>query len=536
LAFVVACGSNGDEMRRQLSELQARNQTDSLMTDDSLALTLCDYFDSHGTQNERLEAHYLLARTWTDLGQAPRALDEYQHAASLADTTNLDSLGHHWLCRIYGQMGELLYRHQLPRKALEAYKKAYSHAQQAKEAIVSVISHEQQGKCYYDLNDEDSAAIIIQKTIDMYLALGDTMRANTAKGPLSYLLIKNKEYKIGKEYLDDYEYRSLLSLQPSNLSEDWKLLYFYKGYYHQNIGNADSALYYYYKELQVSDQPNNKGLAYKGLYQLYNNLNYVDSVAKYAILYAEVTNRVYEHSSYSTMINSQQLYDFNYYKNVAQQKTIEANHAKQTIVIVVFSSLFLIFVIVYFFHYQNNKRKLIRQRINTKYATDMILYTKLKSKLEQSGDLSQTERQKLQEEFSLIKENLQDEQIDSLNPDQWDVPDVLLESPIVTMFHKTAAQGKPVTGSSWTAIRQECRRYQPLFMEFIDSIDNSNYKTDFIDIQICILTKMRFSISEIQVLLQLSSSNFSKRRSRLYKKLKGKDGSSSDFDKYILSL
>ena len=34
LAFVVACDSNGDEMRRQLSELQARNQADSLMTND----------------------------------------------------------------------------------------------------------------------------------------------------------------------------------------------------------------------------------------------------------------------------------------------------------------------------------------------------------------------------------------------------------------------------------------------------------------------------------------------------------------------
>ena len=379
LASVVAC-SNGDEMRRQLSELQARNQADSLMTNDSLALTLCEYFDSYGTPNEQMLAHYLLGRTYADMGEAPRALDEYQHAASLADTTNLDSLGHHWLCRIYGQMGELLYRHQLPRNASEAYKKAYSHAQQAKEAIVSVISYEQQGKCYYDLNDEDSAAIIIQNTIDMYLALGDTLRANTAKGPISYLLIKNKNYQKGKEFLDDYEYRSLLSLQPSNLPEDWKLLYFYKGFYHQNIGNADSAQYYYYKELQVSDQPNNKGLAYKGLYQLFNDLNYVDSVAKYAILYAEMTNCVYEQSSYSTLINSQQLYDFNYYKNVAQQKTIEANHAKQTIVIIFFSSLFLIFVIVYFFHYQNNRRKMIRQRINTKYATDMILYTKIKSK------------------------------------------------------------------------------------------------------------------------------------------------------------
>jgi hypothetical protein len=51
LQLLVSCGRGG-EMRSRLAALQAANQADSLLTDDSLALALCDYFDSHGTANE----------------------------------------------------------------------------------------------------------------------------------------------------------------------------------------------------------------------------------------------------------------------------------------------------------------------------------------------------------------------------------------------------------------------------------------------------------------------------------------------------
>lgn len=75
LLLATACTS-GSRMRQQLADLQARNAADSLLTNDSLAHALCDYFDSHGTPNERMLAHYLMGRTYADLEQSPQALDE----------------------------------------------------------------------------------------------------------------------------------------------------------------------------------------------------------------------------------------------------------------------------------------------------------------------------------------------------------------------------------------------------------------------------------------------------------------------------
>ena len=61
-------------MQRELAALQAMNQADSLLTNDSLAQALADWFDRHGTPNEQMEAHYLLGRTHADRGEAPAAL------------------------------------------------------------------------------------------------------------------------------------------------------------------------------------------------------------------------------------------------------------------------------------------------------------------------------------------------------------------------------------------------------------------------------------------------------------------------------
>ena len=70
LLFLLCFASLGCEdhqqMLTQLEELERQNLADSLMTNDTLAIALSDYFDSHGTPNERMLAHYLLGRTYAD--------------------------------------------------------------------------------------------------------------------------------------------------------------------------------------------------------------------------------------------------------------------------------------------------------------------------------------------------------------------------------------------------------------------------------------------------------------------------------------
>ena len=75
--------------RWQLLRLMAQNKCDTVFRSDSLQLILTDYYDNHGTPNERMLAHYLLGRAYADMGDAPKALKCYQEAAECADTTSL---------------------------------------------------------------------------------------------------------------------------------------------------------------------------------------------------------------------------------------------------------------------------------------------------------------------------------------------------------------------------------------------------------------------------------------------------------------
>jgi hypothetical protein len=64
------CGCTGggkyEEMRQRLQALNAMNRADSVLTatERDEAQALADYFDSHGTPNDQLLAHYLLGRCY----------------------------------------------------------------------------------------------------------------------------------------------------------------------------------------------------------------------------------------------------------------------------------------------------------------------------------------------------------------------------------------------------------------------------------------------------------------------------------------
>ena len=485
LAVVVACGSDGTYMRQQLAELQDKNLADSVLGDTTLAETLASYFDDHGTQNERLEAHYLLARTWTDVGDAPRALDEFQKAAALADTTSLDSLGGHWLSRIYGQMGELLFQHQLPRNALMAYQKAYQYARDINETLISACYYEQQGKCYYDLNLEDSVSLIVQKVIDMYLACGDTLRANTIKGPMSYMLVQKGELAKAKDYLNSYEYHSSINEQALQRSDDLKLFYIYKAFLYQGLAQCDSALHYYYKSLSSTEKLNNRILTYRGLYQTYSLLDERDSVSKYSILYGDACNESNKQDISISLLSMQHLYDYNHFKSLAQDKEIEAEQAKRTMLYIVFLCLMAgAFAFRQYKNSQNEKRRLAgRIQLLRGYAVNKNLY---------DSPVANHFRQ-------LLKAN---------------------------PYHQPDAK-------DWKELTALIETEIPGFRK---ALSNETYTPSDIEYDVCMLIKIQIPLSDIARLKHCVPSYITQIRKNVYKNLFSKKGSANELDEYIMQL
>ena len=528
LLLLLAACTGSEKMRRDLDALQEKNLSDSLLTDSTLALTLADYFDSHGTQAERLEAHYLLARTWTDLGQAPRALDAFHTAAEQADTTRLDSLSCHWLSRIYGQMADLLIVNKLPYNAIRSIDAASVYAQQANEQAVANMIYSHKGRCYFEMGLLDSVVAVEINTSQRFLKCGDTLFANVSMGPLSYCYVKKNMLAEARKCLHLYEYHSVYNALSS--SDKWKLLSYYKGLYHQHAGNSDSALYYFYKQLDDSKHPNNIGLAYQGLYQIYHHKNQTDSAEKYAVLNAELSDSIFRENTTSALLSMQHLYDYTCFKQLADKKTMEAEKAKDNATFLFILVLLLIMIVLLGYRYQRNRIKLTRQRMNAKYVTDILTYSKLKAEMETISQSNIEQRKNMEMELNRLKDCLVQQQSVHLTSEQWKKTEELFEMPILSIFHTAASQGRMVSDEAWNELRKVFNTMMPNYLELLSQ---GCWEPNYVETQLIILTKFRFLISEIGVLLNLSPSALAQKRKRLYKKMTGKDGSSSDFDKYV---
>lgn len=531
---VWACNDH-QQMLSQLEELERQNLADSLMTNDSLALSLCDYFDSHGTPNERMRAHYMLARTYTDREEAPQALEEFMKSIESADTTAADC-DFSKLSRVCGQMAQLLFENNLPRNAISVFKDAYHYSSKAGEGAIAVEYYAQQARCYYDLNLPDSSFLIENNAIRMFQEYGDTLSANTEKGPVSYFLAKKGNFSQAKAYIDSYEFHSHLNKQTIEQNENWKLLYYYKGVYYLGIAECDSALYYHYKTLYTSKSPNNLALACKGLYETYAMLHKNDSVAKYALLYASNIKKETNTSSTAALLSIQHLYNYHSYKSAAESKAIEVMRSKQRNVILLLFLLIALTVSAYVFYRLRKYIRLVKQRIRAKYASDIHEYSVVKDALrEAKGKNAFHEHLAIRAQSNLedFKKDIENTQNKYSEEDCWGLSDVLQNSTIVKHLRDKAANGEKPTDQELVEFRNKVSLFLPetlttLFMKKKDISTKEKY--------ICLFVFARFSPKEICILMGTKSANLSNTRKRLNGKLFGSNGSAKEFDEKILSF
>ena len=125
LCLAILSLTSCDGGARRASMLAVLDEADSLnrnfipMTNDSALQEAVAFFDSHGTANERMRAHYLLGCTYRDLNEELKALDAFHNAASAADTAASDC-DYHTLSRVHAQMAGLFEQQYLPYQMLEA--------------------------------------------------------------------------------------------------------------------------------------------------------------------------------------------------------------------------------------------------------------------------------------------------------------------------------------------------------------------------------------------------------------------------------
>src|SRR5574344_1776948 len=143
-------------MRYELLHAATQNKAYISFTSDSVMKEVVDYYDSHGTANEQLLAHYVLGSVYRDLNDASMALQCYHDAVDKADTTSTDC-DYSLLGIVHSQIAVLFLLQESPKLALSEMDKAIRYAWLAHEPYLAISCYEQKSCIYYELNMLDSA-------------------------------------------------------------------------------------------------------------------------------------------------------------------------------------------------------------------------------------------------------------------------------------------------------------------------------------------------------------------------------------------
>ena len=524
--------SQRDAMRLELLRAKAMNRADSLFTTDSLMLRVAEYYQRHGSRNDRMLSLYLLGCTYRDMGAAPRAIETWQQAVAEADTTAGDC-DLSTLMRIHSQMNVLYTRQRLPGYAQQELEKAEALCWKMKDTLNGLIFEEK--KCGILFNYRKYEECIQASNALSQYCFRHGYRDNGAIFCVfcvkSYLALE--DYAKAKEYLDIYGSYCLALTDHRKIDGGLAPYYIYKGRYYLGIGNLDSAEYCFRKAMPEMMALDNDVAVYKGLQNVYNARHQADSVLKYSALYGQAKERSYASDIAQATINTKSLYDYSVEQRIAKEEREKAEKRKYMLINTCWIIALVIGVIL--FRYQRKKKKIkeLREELSEKNEALTLAenrFQELKSQdISNSPEIKDKERTiiQLKRDITYLKLSLS-----RMNGEKTE--ESLENSKIIRRFMRSASDAKepPISSEDWESLSRLIDEYYPTFRLLI--VEKHNLP--FLHERLCMLTLAGLNPTQISNLLEMSQSYSSTVRKRLYKKIFNADGKPSDFDNKIRSM
>ena len=533
LLLLLAACTDGQRMRRQLAELQARNEADSLLTDDSLALALTDYFDRHGTANEQMLAHYLLGRTYADMGEAPAALDAFHQAAECADTTSGDC-DYSLLTKIHLQTADLFYHQALYYSQLDELTKAHHCAMIAADTILAIHSLGSRSYAFCEMNQPDSAIAVRLAAAEAYMHLGYTDYAAMYYGALVSSMTDSKHFDLSRKYQILYETYSGLFDQHGDIKEGSEIYYYVKGQYYLQTGQLDSAEYFFRKEKATGNDLNNQLSASKGLMQLYKKRYNPDSLARYAEIYCTLNDSLMKGFETDHLQRQQQLYNYERSQTVATQKSKEAAEAKSVIWLCLIVIIILLFAIyVHVSHVRKRREKEYRH-----YQHNLELLEQYKTDVENLEAEKNSQLTQVIAEAKMTIANLTEQirqyESKATNARSKQTDAQLKGTDIYHRFkHLETHVSESPQNEDWEQLEIA---FDTIFPSFRGALNTSHLILTDKEYRLCMLVRLNFPSSVIANFINTSKSNVSMLRSRLLLKLYGVEGTAREFDERIRAI
>lgn len=383
-------------MQYLLHRTNAKNKTNVIFTTDSLAKELVSYFDSHGTANERLLAHYLLGMAYSDIGEAPKAINSFQDAIDAADTT-LTEFNFHQLSCVYSQMATIFHKQLLLSNEINARKKASQYAFRAGQTKWGIYNQAISSGAYILMNMKDSAEIVLRSALAKYRNNGYAQAALRHSRTLIHLLVEQPDkLPEAKALMEQFEAESDMFDEYGELPPLQRHYYEYRGKYYEGINQLDSAEYFYRKIYRHGMSFVSLDPMYRGLLSVYKKRHQSDSIAKYAQLYCQANDSSIALKDRSIIAQMAATYSYNRLQKEVYKSEIKAYW--RFVGLIIAMVLILLFIVVSFLIWRYYKRKI--KVIKTEYVESSEKYKMNLRKLEVLSDAHNKVIETIQQELN----------------------------------------------------------------------------------------------------------------------------------------
>lgn len=524
--------TQAQKMRYELLRHKAMNKACITFTSDSVMKEVVDYYEDHGSANQRMLANYVLGCVYRDMHEVPLALEYYNKATEQADTTAADC-DYGTLYRVYSQMGFLFSKQYLPYQLLDAFGKAEKYAYLAKDTLNAIINYQNKGDAYDYLGKKDSVVAINLRSANMFKRIGDNYNAAIALGcNYSYYIEKQDSVNAKKAF---EAYFSTGYEGNSNYGDAKAFLLCEKGTYYMFVSRLDSAFSCLNQSLKLSKSYSNKAAATKVLAQYYARVNKPVLAMKYALKSSEYNDSDLLAVRESQLQQIQAMYNYGRNQEIARKAELKAERITMLVYVLIAGGVVIFLLLTYLYLKQLKKKK--EKILVTKHLYDDSLL-KLRQKQEELELLRTVNDRKIadvikekEQTINKLEDDLKDIRDKYSNSSLSDVDILLKESSIYKRIKYLELHPKEIMRENdWIELEETIEQLIPSFIPLLKN------RLNVIAYRICLLVKLEISTSSIAILLGLSSSAISKYRKVMLEKLCGRSGKPKDFDEYIRQI
>ena len=524
--------SQSQKMRYELLRHKAMNKACITFTSDSVMKEVVDYYDHHGSANERMLANYVLGCVYRDMHEAPMALEYYNKATEQADTTAADC-DYGTLYRVYSQMGFLFSKQYLPYQLLDAFGKAMKYAYLAKDTLNAIINYQNRENAYSYLGNKDSVIAINLHAATMFKQIGNNYAAAIAFGCNYKYYIEKKDFINAKKAFEAYNSTGYEG--NSNYEDAKAYVLCLKGTYYMFTGQLDSACYILQQSLKFCKSFSNKAATTKALAHYYAKVNQPSLAMKYALQSSEYNDSDLIEARKTQLQQVQAMYDYGRNQEIARMAEQKAKRSTQMNYMIVFACVVLFLFLSYVYRKQLALKK---KRIAASKLVYEDCLLKLKRLQEEKAQLV-AEKDKKLAQIITEKENAISKLVSEIHDIQnryslssmSDAYLVLKNSSIYKKIQCIEAHPlEEMNEEDWTELADTVEELIP---NFIPMLKNRVSDRDY---RICLLIRLGIPASLMARLLNLSDAAISKSRKTMLKKLCGKVGKPKEFDEYVLHI